>query len=120
MAALTRKRVNDRPETCHIHFAGVRVGLIMERSGIANTVEPWEWHCGFYPGSRPGDDRYGRAADFEAALPHLRRHGANTCQTAPRPTFGHGVIKRSGPRRSIAALIDISPMPPDWRARGQA
>jgi hypothetical protein len=23
--------------------------------------------CGFYPGSNPGDDRHGTAADFEAA-----------------------------------------------------
>jgi hypothetical protein len=67
MPALTRKRVNDRPERWQVHYAGVRVGLIAERSGIANSAEPWEWHCGFYPGSEPGDDRHGTAADFEAA-----------------------------------------------------
>ena len=67
MPALTRKRVNDRPETWHVHFAGVRVGVIVERSGVARAAEPWEWHCGFYPGSDPGDDRRGTAAIFEAA-----------------------------------------------------
>jgi hypothetical protein len=67
MPALTRKRVNDRPVTWHVHYAGVRVGLIVERSGVANTSEPWEWHCGFYPGSNPGELRYGHAASFEAA-----------------------------------------------------
>jgi hypothetical protein len=41
--------------------------MIVERSGVANTAEPWEWHCGFYPGGRPGEQRYGRAASFEAA-----------------------------------------------------
>jgi hypothetical protein len=65
--ALTRKCVNDRPMTWHVHYAGVRVGVIVERSGVANTAEPWEWHCGFYPGGRPGDQRYGRVANFEAA-----------------------------------------------------
>jgi hypothetical protein len=67
MPALTRKCVNDRPVTWHAHYAGVRVGMIVERSGVANTAEPWEWHCGFYPGSEPGEQRYGRAASFEAA-----------------------------------------------------
>jgi hypothetical protein len=42
--------LNDRPVTWHVHYAGVRVGMIVERSGVANTSEPWEWHCGFYPG----------------------------------------------------------------------
>ena len=29
-------RSNDRPLTWHVHFAGVRVGVIVERSGVAN------------------------------------------------------------------------------------
>jgi hypothetical protein len=33
MPELTRKRVNDHPECWHIHNAGVRVGVIAERSG---------------------------------------------------------------------------------------
>src|ERR1035437_5464016 len=67
MPALTRKRVNDRPETWHVHYAGVRVGLIVERSGPPPSSDQWQWCCGFYPGSNPGDDRHGTAADFEAA-----------------------------------------------------
>ena len=35
MPALTRKPVNDRPEAWHIHYAGVRVGMIVERSGVS-------------------------------------------------------------------------------------
>ena len=67
MPTLTRKRVNDRPVTWHVHYAGVRVGVIVERSGIARAAEPWEWHCGFYPGSEPGEQRYGTGTSFEAA-----------------------------------------------------
>jgi hypothetical protein len=67
MPTVTRKRVNDRPETWHVHYAGVRVGVIVERSGAPPSADQWEWHCGFYPGSNPGDDRHGTAADFEAA-----------------------------------------------------
>src|ERR1017187_4267612 len=67
MPALTRKCVNDRPETWHVHYAGVRVGVIVERSGAPPSADPWQWCCGFYPGSNPGDDRHGTAATFEAA-----------------------------------------------------
>jgi hypothetical protein len=67
MPAVTRKRVNHQPDRWHVHYAGVRVGMIVERSGVANAREPWELHCGFYPGSDPGEQRYGRAASFDAA-----------------------------------------------------
>src|SRR5450759_3314855 len=44
MPQLTRKRVNDRPATWHVHYAGVRVGVIVERSGIGSrrrTMARW-------------------------------------------------------------------------------
>jgi hypothetical protein len=47
MPNLTRKRVNDRPETWHIHYAGVQVGMIIERSGNPTHTDRWEWDCGF-------------------------------------------------------------------------
>jgi hypothetical protein len=31
MSALIRKRAHDRPETWYVHYAGVRVGAIVER-----------------------------------------------------------------------------------------
>jgi hypothetical protein len=49
---LTRKRVNNSPETWHIHYAGVSVGVIAERSGAPSSADQWEWHCSFYPGIR--------------------------------------------------------------------
>ncbi len=42
MPALTRKRVNDRPETWHVHYAGVRVGVIVERSGAQPSSDLWQ------------------------------------------------------------------------------
>jgi hypothetical protein len=67
MPTLTRKRVNDRPATWHVHYAGVRVGVIVERSGAPPSSHQWQWCCGFYPGSDPGDDRHGTAASLAAA-----------------------------------------------------
>jgi hypothetical protein len=67
MPSLTRKHVNDRPETWHVHYAGVRVGVIVERSGAPPSSDQWQWICGSYPGSNPGDERHGTAANFEVA-----------------------------------------------------
>jgi hypothetical protein len=67
MPQLTRKRVNTSPETWYINYAGVRVGVITERSGNPRDTDRWQWQCGFYPGSNPGEYRYGTAPDFQAA-----------------------------------------------------
>ena len=39
------------------------------RSGSGNPfgTDPWQWSCGFYPGSRPGECKNGTAASYEAA-----------------------------------------------------
>jgi hypothetical protein len=57
-----------------VYYGDVLVGTISERTGNPHDTEPWEWHCGFYPGSRPGECTSGTAetsdqarADFEAA-----------------------------------------------------
>jgi hypothetical protein len=67
MPTLTRKCINEQPERWHIHYAGVRVGPIQQRSGAPPSSDQWEWHCGFYPGSNPGEQRNGTAATFEDA-----------------------------------------------------
>jgi len=53
MPELTRKRVNDRPVTWHVHYAGVRVGMIVERSGAPPSSDQWQWCCGLTGAFRP-------------------------------------------------------------------
>ena len=51
-------------------FASHRFGLagtIAIRSGIPHDEDPWEWSCGFYPGSEPGEQQNGTAATFDEA-----------------------------------------------------
>ncbi len=50
------------------------VGTIGRSVGNPNAAPQWQWRCGFYPGSRPGECTGGTAptfdqarADFEAA-----------------------------------------------------
>ena len=67
MPALTRRRYPERPDCWHIYFGDVRVGTIARRIGQPHDEDPWEWNCGFYPGSHPGEHTNGTAATFEEA-----------------------------------------------------
>lgn len=43
------------------------VGTIARRAGCPVDVDQWEWGCGFYPGTDPGQGDGGTAADFDHA-----------------------------------------------------
>ena len=77
MPELTRRRSEQHREECwHIYFGDVPVGTIAERTGNPHDTDQWEWSCGFYPGSGPGEISFERAwqvflsnrteADFQA------------------------------------------------------
>ena len=40
MPALTRKQINEQPERWQIYYAGVRAGLIQQRSGAERPTCP--------------------------------------------------------------------------------
>ena len=68
MPELTRRRSTDAREECwHVYYGDVHAGTIAIRSGIPHDEDPWEWHCGFYPGSHPGERQDGTAASFDEA-----------------------------------------------------
>jgi hypothetical protein len=73
MPSLTRRRDPDsREEAWLISYGDVHVGTIGQRSGNPSGTEPWSWQCDFYPGSNPGDESHGTAADFDAARARIR------------------------------------------------
>jgi hypothetical protein len=45
----------------------VKCSPIAIRSGNPHNEDPWEWHCGFYPDSHPGEHRGEAAATFDEA-----------------------------------------------------
>jgi hypothetical protein len=45
----------------------VVVRPIAECVGNPGAAPKWQWNCGFYPGSRPGECTTGTAATFEDA-----------------------------------------------------
>jgi len=68
MPTLTRHRDRDaRHESWLIYYDDVHVGTIGLRSGNPADTDPWQWRCGFYPGSNPGECTCGTAATFKAA-----------------------------------------------------
>ena len=74
MAELTRRRDHDRREECwQIYYGDIHAGAITERVGNPHNTERWEWRCGFYPGSNPGEHQSGTAASFDEARADLKR-----------------------------------------------
>jgi hypothetical protein len=68
MPALTRRRDPDaRQESWLVYYGDVHVGSIGLRSGNPSDTDQWQWRCGFYPGSEPGDCTSGTAATFGQA-----------------------------------------------------
>jgi hypothetical protein len=68
MPQLTRRRYPEAREECwHVYYGDVHAGTLAIRSGKPHDTDPWEWRCGFYPGSHPGECRSGTAARFDEA-----------------------------------------------------
>lgn len=68
MPELTRRRSLDHRNECwHVYYSDVHVGTIAIRTGIPHDEDPWEWRCGFYPGSHPGEHQSGTAMTFDEA-----------------------------------------------------
>jgi hypothetical protein len=68
MPALIRRRDRDaHQEIWLIYFGDVHVGAISRTVGNPNAAPQWQWRCGFYPGSGPGECKTETATSFEAA-----------------------------------------------------
>jgi hypothetical protein len=67
MPELTRRRYPERPDCWHVYYGDVHAGTIAARVGNPHDTHPWEWCCGFYPGSYPGEHQNGTAATFDDA-----------------------------------------------------
>jgi hypothetical protein len=67
MPKLTRRCYSERPDCWHVYYGDVNVGTIARRVGQPHDEDPWEWLCGFYPGSEPGEQTNGTGASFQEA-----------------------------------------------------
>ena len=68
MPALIRRRDPDvAQETWRIYYGDLLAGTIAQCVGNPGAAPMWQWRCGFYPGSRPGECTGGTAASFDQA-----------------------------------------------------
>ncbi|WP_316172167.1 MULTISPECIES: hypothetical protein [unclassified Bradyrhizobium] len=66
--ALTRRRALDaQQESWRVFYGDVEAGHISRCTGAPAGTDPWQWFCGFYPGSHPGERTVGTAATLEEA-----------------------------------------------------
>jgi hypothetical protein len=74
MPQLIRRRSTDAREECwHVYYGDVHVGTIAKRVGNPHDTDPWEWSCGFYPGSHPGEHQSDTATTLEQARADFER-----------------------------------------------
>ena len=64
---LTRRRDPHRSDCWLIYFGDVHVGSVGRAVGTPGAAERWVWFCGFYPGSNPGEQANGTAANLDQA-----------------------------------------------------
>jgi hypothetical protein len=67
MPELTRRRYPERPDCWQVYYGDVHVGTIARRVGQPHDQDAWQWLCGFYPGSDPGEQDGDTAPTFEQA-----------------------------------------------------
>jgi hypothetical protein len=108
MPTLTRRRYPERPDCWHIYYGDVRVGTIARRVGNPFDTDPWEWTCGFYPGSHPGECTSDTSETFDQARTEFEAAWQCSYRSEPRPIFRNGVISGIGRLRNIAASIEAS------------
>ena len=67
-------------------------GIIAQCIGNPGAGPRWQWRCGFYPGSRPGECTNGTARDFEEARTDFETAWRVFVSVIPLPAF---VTRRS-------------------------
>ena len=95
MPTLTRRRYPERPDCWHIYYGDVRVGTIARRVGNPFDTDPWEWDCGFYPGSHPREHQSDTAATFDQARADFERAWGSVL-TEPDGGRFSGVARSTG------------------------
>jgi hypothetical protein len=97
--ALTRRRYPESEECWHVYYGDVHAGTIAIRTGIPHDEDPWEWHCGFYPGSQPGEHTSGTALTFEEARAGFERNGDYDAASSLHRSLQLRQTSRVGKRR---------------------
>jgi hypothetical protein len=116
MPALTRRRSTDAREECwHIYYGDVRVGTIARRVGNPFDTDPWQWTCGFYPGSHPREHQTGTSETFEQARTEFEAAWAVFLSKRTEADFQEWRDQRDWMAEKYRRFDRGERMPPDWK-----
>jgi hypothetical protein len=117
MPALTRRRsrADHRQECWQIYYGDVHAGTIIERVGNPHDTEQWEWRCGFYPGSRPGECQHGTAASFDKARKDFEAAWQVFLSKRIEADFQAWRDQRDRTAEKYRRFDRGERMPPDWK-----
>jgi hypothetical protein len=119
MPALTRRRYPETREECwRVCYGDVHVGTITERAGNPHDTEPWEWRCGFYPGSRPGECTGGTADTFDEARADFEAAWQVFLSKRTEADFQAWRHQRDWTAEKYRRFDRGERMPPDWKPPG--
>jgi broad specificity phosphatase PhoE len=111
MPTLTRRRYPERPDCWHVYYGDVRVGTIARRVGNPHDTDPWEWNCGFYPGSHPSDT----AATFDQARADFERAWVAFLSKRTEADFQAWRDQQAWTAEKYRRFDRGERMPPDWK-----
>ena len=115
MPALTRRRYPEQPDCWHIYYGDVRVGTIAIRSGNSHNSDPWQWTCGFYPGSHPREHQTGTSESFDQALADFEQEWTLFLSKRTEADFQEWRDQRDWTAEKYRRFDRGERMPPDWK-----
>jgi hypothetical protein len=105
---------NCAQETWRIYYGDVHVGTISERAGNPTGGDQWQWRCGFYPGSEPGECTGGTAATFEDARAAFERAWGVFLAKRTEADFQEWRDQQAWTAEKYRRFDRGERMPPDW------
>ena len=120
MPALTRRHDRNLPQECwRIYYGDVHAGTIMQSVGNPGAAPRWEWRCGFYPGSRPGECTGGTAASFDEARAAFKAAWRVFLSKRTEADFEEWREQPAWTAEKYRRFDHGERMPPDWKAAGR-
>jgi hypothetical protein len=107
MPALARRLSADRPDCWHIYYGDVHAGTIAMRAGNPHDTDQWEWRCGFYPGSRPGEIQSGTSETFDQARAEFGSAWAVFLSSRTDADFQAWRYQRDSPRGNMRCGMPV-------------
>jgi hypothetical protein len=108
--------IDHRQECWLIYYGDIHAGTITERVGNPHDTERWEWRCGFYPGSHPGEHQSGTAASFDEARADFESEWKIFLSKRTEADFRAWRDQRDWTAEKCRRFGRGERMPPDWRA----